>query len=35
MKDLILTDRQKPKLHESIICSGVASAFAGYVVTPL
>jgi len=35
MKDLVLADRKKPKLYESIICSATASGFAGYIVTPL
>ena len=35
MKDLVLTDRDKPKLFESIVCSASAGAFAGWITTPL
>jgi hypothetical protein len=35
MKDFVLVDRQKPTLPENILCSSAASAFAGYLTTPL
>ncbi len=35
IKDLVLKDRQKPTLSESIICSAAASGIAGYITTPL
>ena len=35
MKDLVAKDRKKPTLGESMICSSFASAFAGFITTPL
>jgi len=35
MKDFVAKDRQKPTLIESMVCSATASAFAGFVTTPL
>ena len=35
MKDLVTKDREKPTLTESIISSATASAFAGFITTPL
>ena len=35
MKDLVLENKDKPTLTESIICSSTAGAFAGWITTPL
>jgi hypothetical protein len=35
MKDVFVKIRDKPTLIENIFCSSIASAFAGYITTPL
>ena len=35
LKDLVVKDREKPTLVESMVCSATASAFAGFITTPL